>query len=162
MAIGATPITITGNLVADPELKYTNSGQAVANMRVCSTEKVYRNGNWEDGDQLFLNVTAWKQLAENAAESLRKGSRVTVAGNLKQRSYENRDGERRTFYEVQAEEVSASLLFNTVQIGSGNRPANNNSSGGGWNSGHEKPQAPQGDPWNSTAGKFPEHDEPPF
>ncbi|HTP16670.1 MAG TPA: single-stranded DNA-binding protein [Streptosporangiaceae bacterium] len=113
-----TTITIIGNITADPELRYTPSGQPAVTFRVASTPRTYdkASGEWRDGEALFLTVTAWRQLAENAAESLRRGMRVVVQGALRQRSYETRDGEKRTVYEVQAEEIAASIRFAAVTV----------------------------------------------
>src|SRR5436305_10475842 len=106
MAAGDTPITIAGNLVADPELRYTQTGQAVATFRVASTPRFRDNatGEWKDGDSLFLSCNVWRQAAENAAESLQRGMRVIVSGRLRQRSYENKEGEKRSVYEAEVDE----------------------------------------------------------
>lgn len=118
MAQGETPITLVGNIVADPELRYTASGAAVANFRVASTPRVYdkNSGQWTDGEGLFLTCNIWREAAENVMESLSKGMRVIVQGRLRQRSYENRDGERRTVYEVEVDEVGPSLKFASAQV----------------------------------------------
>ena len=116
MAVGDVHITVVGNLVADPELKYTNSGVAVASFRVASTPKVYRDGQWVDGEGVYLNCSAWKQVGENAVESLSKGMRVIVTGRLRQRSYDTRGGERRTVFEVEVDEVGPSLKFASAQV----------------------------------------------
>lgn len=114
---GETPITIIGNLVADPELRFTPSGKAVANFRVASTPKKFnkQTQQFEDGQGLFLTVNVWNQQAENVAESLQKGMRVIVQGDLEQRSYETREGEKRTVYEITANEVAPSLKFATAK-----------------------------------------------
>jgi len=111
MAAGDTNITIIGNLVDDPELRFTPSGAAVAKFRVASTPRFFdRNTNeWKDGDSLFLQCQIWRQAAENVAESLTRGMRVIVTGRLKQRSYETKEGEKRTVYEVEVDEVGPSL-----------------------------------------------------
>ncbi len=113
-----TTITITGNLVDAPELRYTPAGQAVASFRVASTPRYQDrdSGGWRDGDTLFLTCNAWRTLAENAAESLGKGSRVIVTGRLRQRSYETTDGARRTTYEVTADDIAPSLRTATAKI----------------------------------------------
>jgi len=113
-----TQITLAGNLADDPQLRFTPQGQAVISFRVASTPRTFdRQANtWHDGDALFLTVTAWRQLAESAAESLQRGSRVIVQGNLRQRSYDTRDGDKRTVYEVQAEDIGASLKFASVTV----------------------------------------------
>lgn len=112
-----TTITLTGNLVDTPELRYTQTGQAVASFRVASTPRYQdRDGGWRDGDTLFLTCNAWRTLAENAAESLGKGSRVIVTGRLRQRSYETTDGAKRTVCEVTADDIAPSLRTATVKI----------------------------------------------
>ena len=110
MAQGDTPITVVGNLVADPELRYTPSGSAVANFRVASTPRRYdsQSGQWVDGEALFLTCNVWRQAAENVANSLTKGDRVIVNGRLRQRSFETREGEKRTVFEVEVGEVGPS------------------------------------------------------
>lgn len=103
-------VLIIGNLTADPELKFTNSGTAVAKLRIASQDrKRDADGKWVDGDSTFLDVTAWRQTAENVAESLTKGDRVVVWGRLRQRSYEAKDGTQRTVFEVEADDVAPSL-----------------------------------------------------
>lgn len=118
MAQGDTQITIVGNLVADPELRFTTQGAAVASFRVASTPRRYnsQSNQWEDGDALFLQCNVWRQAAENVAESLTKGSRVIVSGRLRQRSYETRDGERRTVFEVEVDDVGPSLKYATASV----------------------------------------------
>lgn len=173
MAQGDTPITLIGNLVADPELKYTNSGTAVANIRVASTPRVYRDGQWVDGEGLFLTCKLWRDMAENATETLTKGMRVIVHGNLRQRSYETREGERRTVFEVEADEIGPSLRFATAQVSrtaksGGGRPSQNGGFGGGSQQGNAGGGfgggAPQSDPWGSapSAGSGMGGEEPPF
>ena len=107
MAAGDTPITIVGNLVADPEIRYTPTGQAVSTFRVASTPRFLdkATNEWKDGDSLFLSCNVWRQAAENVAESLQRGMRVIVSGRLRQRSYETKEGEKRTVYEVEVDEV---------------------------------------------------------
>lgn len=119
---GETLITIVGNLVDNPELRYTPNGDAVANFRVASTPRVYdrESAEWSDGETLFLTCTVWRQYAENVAESLSRGNRVIVQGRLKQRSYENNDGEKRTVYEIDVEDVGPALRFNTATLTRGN------------------------------------------
>ena len=118
MAQGDTPITIVGNLVADPELRFTPSGAAVANFRVATTPRVYNRdtNQWEDGDAVFLTCNAWRQMAENIAETLTKGMRVIVAGKLRQRSYQTKDGENRTVYEIEVDEVGPSLRYANASV----------------------------------------------
>ncbi|HIW95418.1 MAG TPA: single-stranded DNA-binding protein [Candidatus Corynebacterium gallistercoris] len=118
MAQGDTPITVVGNLVADPELRYTPNGAAVANFRVASTPRRYdqQAGQWVDGEALFLTCNVWRQAAENVANSLTKGDRVLVNGRLRQRSFEDKNGERRTVFEVEVDEVGPSLRYATAQV----------------------------------------------
>ena len=117
MAAGDTPITIAGNLVDDPQLRFTASGQAVASFRVASTPRYRDNaaGEWKDGDALFLTCNIWRQAAENTAESLQREMRVIVTGRLRQRSYETREGERRTVYEIEADDIGPSLRYATAR-----------------------------------------------
>lgn len=183
MAQGDVQITVVGNLVADPELKYTQSGTAVANFRVASTPRVYRDGQWVDGEGMFLTCSLWREAAENAVESLSKGMRVIVQGRLRQRSYETREGERRTVFEVEVDEVGPSLKFARAQVtrnprngGGGGYGGNSGSGFGGGNAAGQGGQAsqqgsrgfgggaPAEDPWNSAppAGGGFGGDEPPF
>ena len=112
-----TPITITGNLVADPELRFTSSGQPVASFRVASTPRIRdASGEWRDGDSLFLTCNVWRQAAENVAESLQRGMRVIVSGRLRQRSYETKEGEKRTVYEVEVDDVGPSLRNASAKV----------------------------------------------
>jgi single-strand DNA-binding protein len=125
---GETIITVVGNLTDDPELRFTPSGAAVAKFRVASTPRTMdRNSNeWKDGEPLFLSCTVWRQAAENVAESLQRGSRVIVSGRLKQRSYETREGEKRTVIELEVDEIGPSLRYATAKVQKMSR-----SSGGG-------------------------------
>ncbi|MGB5796772.1 MAG: single-stranded DNA-binding protein, partial [Mycolicibacter algericus] len=118
MAIGDTTITVVGNLTADPDLRFTPSGAAVANFTVASTPRIYdrQSGEWKDGDALFLRCNIWREAAENVAESLTRGSRVIVTGRLRQRSFETREGEKRTVYEIEVDEVGPSLRYATAKI----------------------------------------------
>jgi single-strand DNA-binding protein len=113
-----TTLTITGNLVDDPELRFTPSGQPVAKFRIASTPRFYDKaaGEWKDGDTLFLTVNVWRQQAESVAESLTRGSRAIVTGRLRQRSYETKEGEKRTVYELEADEIGASLRNASAKI----------------------------------------------
>ena len=117
MAAGDTPITISGNLVDDPQLRFTASGQAATSFRVASTPRYYDKAanEWKDGDPLFLTCNIWRQAAENTAESLQRGTRVIVTGRLRQRSYETREGERRTVYEIEADDIGPSLRYATAR-----------------------------------------------
>ena len=160
---GETIITVIGNLTADPELRWTQSGAAVADFTVASTPRTYdRNaGEWRDGDTLFMRCSVWRETAENVAESLRKGMRVIVQGRLTQRSYDTQQGERRTVVELQVDEVGPSLRraraqVTRVQAQAASAPsASAPASGGaaGWGQ-----EAPQHDPWGSQAASS----EPPF
>jgi single-strand DNA-binding protein len=118
MASGEPQITIVGNMVDDPQLRYTQTGQPVANFRVASTPRYLdRNTNeWKDGDSLFLTCNVWRQVAENVAESLQRGMRVIVQGRLRQRSYETKEGEKRTVYELEVDEVGPSLRMASAKV----------------------------------------------
>jgi len=118
MAQGETSITVVGNLVADPELRFTPAGAAVANFRIASTPRRFnrQTSQWEEGEAMYLTCNVWRQAAENVAESLSKGMRVIVQGRLRQRSYESREGERRSIFEVEVDEVGPSLSFATAQV----------------------------------------------
>ena len=118
MAQGDTTITVVGNLVADPELRFTPSGAAVANFRIASTPRTFNRttNQWEDGEALFLTCNVWREAAENVAESLTKGMRVIVQGRLRQRSYETREGEKRTIFEVEVDEVGPSLKYAKAEV----------------------------------------------
>lgn len=156
---GDTVITVVGNLTDDPELRFTSSGAAVANFTVASTPRFFdKNTNdWKDGDALFLRCSIWRQAAENVAETLTKGARVIVQGRLKQRSYETRDGEKRTVYELDVDEVGPSLKYATAKVVKVSR-----GSGGGGGFGGGAPAAaaaPAEDPWASAPAV---DDEPPF
>jgi single-strand DNA-binding protein len=138
---GETPITVVGNLTADPELRFTPSGAAVANFTVASTPRTFdrQTNEWKDQETLFLNCSVWRQAAENAAESLTRGMRVIVQGRLKARSYETREGEKRTVFEIDVEEVGPSLKMATAKVQKTSR------SGGGQGFGGD-------DPWASNQG----------
>ncbi len=125
MAAGDTQITIIGNLVGDPELRYTPTGQAVATFRVASTPRFMdrTTNEWKDGDSLFLSCNVWRQAAENVAESLQRGMRVIVSGRLRQRSYETKEGEKRTVYEVEVDEVGPSLRNASAKVTKSSRSA---------------------------------------
>lgn len=115
---GETIITVVGNLTADPELRYTQSGLAVANFTIASTPRVYdrESREWRDGDALFLRASLWREYAEHVASSLSKGARVIAQGKLKQRSYETREGEKRTSVELDIEEIGPALRYATAQV----------------------------------------------
>ncbi|MEA5367241.1 single-stranded DNA-binding protein [Amycolatopsis sp., V23-08] len=114
---GDTTLTIIGNLTADPELRFTQAGNAVANFTVASTPRTFNRatGEWEDGEALFMRCTIWKQAAENVAESLTRGARVVVQGRLKQRSFQTKEGEKRTVIELDVDEIGPSLRYATAQ-----------------------------------------------
>ena len=139
---GETPITVVGNLTADPELRFTPNGAAVANFTVASTPRTYdkQSQQWVDGDALFLRCNIWREPAENVAESLKKGDRVMVTGVLKQRSFENREGEKRSVIEVDAEEVGPSLKFATARVSRADRGGRGG--GGGSYSNSSQDEAP--------------------
>ncbi len=150
---GETVITVVGNLVDDPELRFTPSGAAVANFRIASTPRTFdKNTNeWKDGEGLFLSCSVWRQAAENVAESLQRGMRVVVQGRLKARSYETREGEKRTVFEIDVDEVGPSLKYATAKITKVSRSGggggyNAPSSGGGASGGSD-------DPWATGAGQ---------
>lgn len=114
--VNETMITLVGNLTADPELRWTPTGTAVATFVVASTPRTFKNGQWSDGDTLFLRCSAWRQLGENLAESLRKGARVVVTGRLRQRTFPTADEQLRTVVEVEVDEAAASLKFATATL----------------------------------------------
>ena len=177
MAAGDTPITVVGNLVADPELRFAPSGQPVATFRVASTPRFRDNasGEWKDGDSLFLSCNVWRQAAENVAESLQRGMRVIVTGRLRQRNYETKEGEKRTVYEVEVDDVGPSLKNASAKVnkasrgageggfGGGNRSGGSYSGGQGSSSGGASSSSRNEDPWASdgaAGGGY--SDEPPF
>lgn len=180
MAQGETQITVVGNLVADPELRFTASNVAVANFRIASTPRRFnrQTNQWEDGEALYLTCNVWRQVAENVANTLTKGMRVIVTGRLRQRSYDTREGERRSVMEIEVDEVGPSLQYATAQVqrvsrGEGNSGGFQQQQSGGF--GGLAPQAsggnqnmsavPDNDPWNSapaSGGFAGADDEPPF
>ena len=177
---GDTVITVVGNLTADPELRFTPSGAAVANFTVASTPRTFdKNANeWKDGEALFLRCSVWRQAAENVAESLHRGTAVIVQGRLKQRSYETKEGEKRTVYELDVDEVGPSLKFATAKVtkasrgggGGGGYGGGGQSFGGGSSSasgGGGGSASSNDDPWatapaggGASSGGW--SDEPPF
>ncbi|WP_375424318.1 single-stranded DNA-binding protein [uncultured Friedmanniella sp.] len=187
---GETPITLVGNLTADPELRFTPSGAAVANFTVASTPRTFdrQSNEWRDGDAMFLNCAVWRQAAENVAESLQKGMRVIVQGRLKSRSYETREGEKRTVFEVDVDEVGPALRYATAKVTrttggggggqGGGRPSGGGGggySGGGSSSNSGGGNAGGDDPWATGASSgggnrsqgsdpwaTPQSEEPPF
>jgi single-strand DNA-binding protein len=189
---GETVVTLVGNLVDDPELRFTPSGAAVANFRIASTPRTYdrQTGEWKDGESLFLSCSVWRQAAENVAESLQRGMRVIVQGRLKSRSYDDREGNKRTVFEIDVDEVGPSLRSATAKVtramrsgpggeGGGFGGGGGNQGGGnfGGGQGGAAPQndpwatpqqggggqpAPQNDPWASQGGSGGSMEEPPF
>lgn len=133
MAQGDTPITVVGNLVADPELRFIPSGAAVANFRIASTPRSFNRetNQWEDGEALFLTCNCWRQMAENVAETLTKGMRVIVNGKLRQRSYQTKEGENRIVFEVEVDEVGPSLKYATASVNRNPREGGQGGYGGG-------------------------------
>ena len=175
MAAGDTNITIIGNLVNDPELRYTPTGQAVATFRVASTPRFMdrQTNEWKDGDSLFLSCNVWRQAAENVAESLQRGMRVIVSGRLRQRSYETKEGEKRTVYEVEVDEVGPSLRNASAKVNKSSRSGSSGFGGGGGGGGQSGSSGQGGygggaggrandDPWAAEPGDSGFSDEPPF
>jgi single-strand DNA-binding protein len=169
---GDTILTVVGNLTADPELRFTPSGAAVANFTVASTPRIFdrQSNEWKDGDALFMRCSIWREAAENVAESLTRGSRVIVQGRLKQRSYETREGEKRTVVELEVDEIGPSLRYATAKV---NKASRSGGGGGGFGGGGGSraassgggSEAKQDDPWGSApaSGSFSGgDDEPPF
>lgn len=154
MAAGDTNITIVGNLTADPELRFTASGAAVASFTVASTARFLdkTTNEWKDGDPLFMRCQVWRQYAENVAESLVKGSRVIVTGKLKQRSYETREGEKRTVIELDVDDVGPALRNATAKVTRITRDRGNNNAPAG---GDHATAAAKNDPWANDATESP-------
>lgn len=166
MGQGDTPITVIGNLTGDPELRFTPQGTAVANFTVASTPRTFdKNTNeWRDGETLFVRCNVWRQPAEHVAESLMKGTRVVVQGNLKARTWETREGEKRTNWELEVEEIGASLKYATVKVTRTERATAGHASmgSGGRTGGAQASQDPwaNNDPWAAPGSGGGE--EPPF
>jgi single-strand DNA-binding protein len=167
---GDTTITIVGNLTDDPDLRFTPNGAAVANFTVASTPRFFdkQTNEWRDGEALFLRCSIWRQAAENVAETLQRGARVIVSGRLKQRSYETREGEKRTTFEVEVDEIGPSLKYATAKVTKTSRSGGNSGGGNFGGGGNDPWAAPAGtsagasvgsDPWAAPAGGT---DEPPF
>jgi len=163
---GETIITVVGNLVSDPELRFTPSGAPVANFRIASTPRTFdkQTNTWKDGEGLFLSCSVWRQAAENVAESLQKGMRVIVQGRLVQRSYDTKEGEKRTVVELQVDEIGPSLTFATAKV---NRTQRSGAASGSGGFGGGGSNAPADDPWSSPApassgGSWGSDTEPPF
>ncbi|MEN9620912.1 MAG: hypothetical protein RL499_1105 [Actinomycetota bacterium] len=169
---GETIITVVGNLTADPELRYTQSGLAVANFTIASTPRSFdrASNEWKDGDALFLRASVWREFAEHVASSLTKGSRVIAQGRLKQRSYETKEGEKRTTIELEVDEIGPSLRYATAQVTRSAAGAGGGAMGGGrgggapiadepWGAPASASSPAGGDVWN-TPGSF--SDDTPF
>jgi single-strand DNA-binding protein len=171
---GDTVITVIGNLTADPELRFTPSGAAVANFTVASTPRMFdrQTNEWKDGEALFLRCNIWREAAENVAESLTRGSRVIVSGRLKQRSFETREGEKRTVVELEVDEIGPSLKYATAKVNKASRSGGGGGGFGGGGGASRQPadqssggSAASEDPWGSApaSGSFAGgDDEPPF
>lgn len=165
---GETTITVIGNLTDDPELRFTPTGAAVTKFRIASTPRYLdkASGSWKDGDPLFLQCNVWRDPAENVAESLTRGARVIVSGRLRQRSYETREGEKRTVMELEVDEIGPSLRYATAKVQKLNRKGSTSggSQGGFGSSGGGNSGGNADDPWASagpsTTNNFSE--EPPF
>jgi single-strand DNA-binding protein len=175
---GETIVTVVGNLTGDPELRFLPNGAAVASFTVASTPRTFdrQSGEWKDGEALFLRCSVWRQVAENAAETLQRGMRVIVTGRLKQRSFETKEGEKRTVVELDVDEVGPSLRYATAKVnktsrgsaGGGGGFGSSGGGGGGYGGGNSSPTPPDDDPWATPAatggggggGGF--SDEPPF
>ena len=172
---GETTITVVGNLTNDPELRFTGSGSAVANFTIASTPKTFdrQTNDWKDGETLFLRSSVWKEAAENVAETLVKGMRVVAQGRLKSRSYDTKEGEKRTVIEFEIDEIGPSLRWASAKVTRTQR----NNQGGGFSGGQQaqgqqwggQHQAPADDPWAAPAGgqqqtwgPGPDSNEPPF
>jgi single-strand DNA-binding protein len=166
---GETVITVVGNLTADPELRYTQNGLAVANFTIASTPRTFdRQANeWKDGDALFLRASVWREFAEHVAGSLTKGMRVMAQGRLRQRSYQDREGQQRTSIELEVDEIGPSLRYATAQVtraaggsgggrgqvGGGNASGGQGGNGGGWNGGNNNGGGQSDAPWSPQGGQ---------
>jgi single-strand DNA-binding protein len=155
---GETIITLVGNLTADPELRFTPSGAAVANFTVASTPRTFdrQTQEWRDGEAMFINCAVWRQAAENVAESLQKGMRVIVQGRLKSRSFETREGERRTVFEIDVDEIGPALRYATAKVtktgGGGQRSGGYGGQSAGQQSGGGNAGGANNDPWATNSG----------
>ena len=183
---GETTIPVVGNLTSDPELRFTPSGSAVANFTIASTPRTFdrQSSEWKDGETLFLRASVWREAAENVAETLTKGTRVVAQGRLKSRTYDTKEGEKRTVMELEVDEIGPSLRYASAKVsrtqrsGGGGGGFGGDSGGGfgggnsnqGWNGGGgQQAQQPAQDPWGAPAGgnssgwgNGPESSEPPF
>ena len=160
---GETVITVIGNITGDPELRFTPYGAAVVNFTIASTPRAFDKtaNEWKDGDTLFMRCSAWKELAENVAASLARGTRVVASGRLKQRSYETKEGEKRTVVEMEVDEVGPSLRYATVKVTKTSRDGGGNGFGGGAATRSTGKPAAAADPW-ATGPAAAGTDEPPF
>lgn len=164
---GETTITVIGNLTGDPELRFNPSGSAVANFTIASTPRTFdrQSNEWKDGETLFLRSAVWKEAAENVAESLTKGMRVIVSGRLKSRTYDTKEGEKRTVMELEVDEIGPSLRYANAKVNrtqrSGGQQQNNQ---GGYQQGQQSQQqgnwcgqqsAPPADPWATPSSPAP-------
>ena len=158
---GETTITIVGNLTGDPELRFTPSGAAVANFTVASTPRTFdRSSNeWKDGEALFLRCNIWREAAENVAESLTKGTRVIVQGRLKQRSFDDREGQRRTVFELEVDEIGPSLRYATAKPQRTQRGGGGGGFGGGQQGGYSQ-QGGQGGGYSQPSQSSPRQNQP--
>jgi single-strand DNA-binding protein len=180
---GETTITVVGNLTSDPELRFTPSGSAVANFTIASTPRTFdrQSNEWKDGETLFLRASVWREAAENVAETLTKGTRVVAQGRLKSRSYDTKEGEKRTVMELEVDEIGPSLRYASAKVSRTQRSGGGGGFGGGdsggfggggsnqgWGGGGQQSQPAQ-DPWGAPAGgnssgwgSGPDSSEPPF
>ncbi|WP_394250536.1 single-stranded DNA-binding protein [Arthrobacter pityocampae] len=161
---GETVITVIGNLTNDPELRFTPSGSAVANFTIASTPRTFdrQSNDWKDGETLFLRASVWREAAENVAETLTKGTRVVAQGRLKSRSYDTKEGEKRTVMELEVDEIGPSLRYASAKVTRTQRSGGGNSGGFGGNSGGsnsgsgwgggQQAQQPADDPWGAPSG----------
>ena len=158
MAAGDINVTVVGNLTNDPELRFTPSGAAVASFTVASSSRYLdkATNEWKDGDAVYMRCSVWRQYAENVAESLTKGMRVVVTGRLKQRSYETREGEKRTVVEMEVDDVGPALRYATAKVTKVQRDS------GGFGGGAANASSPADDPWATSNGGGAAFDEPPF
>ncbi len=153
---GETVITVVGNLTDDPELRFTPSGAAVANFTVASTPRTLnkQTNEWEDGEAMFLRCSIWRQAAENVAESLQKGARVIVQGRMRARTWETREGEKRTSFEIDVDEIGPSLRWATAKVARAGRSSAGG--GGGYSGGGQQSGGQADDPWATTPAAAPQ------
>ena len=168
---GETTITVVGNLTSDPELRFTPSGSAVANFTIASTPRTFdrQSSEWKDGETLFLRASVWREAAENVAETLTKGTRVVAQGRLKSRTYDTKEGEKRTVMELEVDEIGPSLRYASAKVSRTQRSGGGGGGFGGDSGGGQQAQQPSQDPWGAPAGgnssgwgNGPESSEPPF